>query len=80
MRIHTKTEVFVRVKQVVFDADFLADNRLSKKQAEDMVQWLDQHLERVRVLSIRTVIQMANFVKTDRDWQDMAEALLLRDV
>jgi hypothetical protein len=32
------------------------------------------------VLSIRTVIQMANFVKTDRDWQDMAEALLLRDV
>jgi hypothetical protein len=64
----------------VFDADFLADNRLSKKQAEDMVQWLDQHLERVRVLSIRTVIQMANFVKTDRDWQDMAEALLLRDV
>lgn len=80
MRIHSKTEVFVRVKQVVFDADFLSDNRLSKKQAEDMVQWLDAHLDRVRVLSIRTVIQMANFVKTDRDWQDMAEALLLRDL
>tara|TARA_R110000868_G_scaffold162905_1_gene394912 strand:+ start:10732 stop:11586 length:855 start_codon:yes stop_codon:yes gene_type:complete len=79
MRIHTKTEVFVRVKQVVFDEDFLADNLLTKGQAQDMVQWLEQHLTKVRVLSIRTVIQMANFVKTDHNWKDMAEMLLLRD-
>lgn len=78
MRIHTKTEVFVRVKQVVFDQDFLADNKLTHSQAQDMVQWLESNLEQVRVLSIRTVIQMANFVKTDRNWQDMAEALLLK--
>lgn len=79
LRIHTKIEVLVRVRQVVFDEDFLQDNDINNKQAKEMMDWLSGHVDRLRTLSIRTVIQMAAMIKTDRHWQDMAEMLLLKN-
>jgi hypothetical protein len=77
LKIHSKTEVMVRVGQVVFEDEFLQDNSITKRQATEMMTWLKSNVTGLRVLSIRTVIQMAAFVKTDNSWQDMAESLLL---
>ena len=77
LRIHSKMEILVRVQQVVFENEFLHDNDINRKQAQEMVDWLTSNVNHLRCLSIRTVIQMAAFIKTDRDWRVMAEALLL---
>ena len=76
--IHSKQEILVRIKQVVFGPEFLEDSELTKEQAQEMVRWLTMNITRVRTLSIRTVLQLASLVKTDPDWKDMARAIMLK--
>lgn len=76
--IHSKREILVRVGQVVFSQSFLKENGITKAQSQEMMKWLAPNLARVRVLSIRTVLQLASLVKTDDDWKAMAEAIILK--
>ena len=76
--IHSKREVLVRIGQVVYSEKFLAANNISLKQAESMMAWLAPNVNRVRVLSIRTVLQLADLVKVDSNWQYMADDLMLK--
>jgi hypothetical protein len=76
--IHTRREIFVRLMQVVNTHDFMVDNGINSDQAAIMLDWVYQNLDRVRVLSIRTAVQVAAMIKTDPDWKDMAEVLVLK--
>lgn len=76
--IHSKREVLVRIGQVVFSDSFLRDNSVTREQAKELMKWLTENLGRVRVLSIRTILQLANLVKTDSDWRDMAKVTMLK--
>ena len=43
-----------------------------------MMEWLTEYHARVRVLSIRTAVQLANFMHTDPDdWENLAAATML---
>lgn len=75
--IHTKREVLVRIAQVVYSEKFLTENHITRQHAESMMAWLAPNVKRVRVLSIRTVLQLADLVKVDANWQDMADQLVL---
>jgi ABC-type uncharacterized transport system ATPase subunit len=76
--IHTKREVLVRITQVVQGQEFLRENGVTKTQAGEMMRWVSNNIARVRVLSIRTVLQLASLIKTDEDWKNMANAILLK--
>jgi hypothetical protein len=76
--IHNRREVLVRVGQVIYSDTFLKENGITKEAAKEMMAWLTANLARVRVLSIRTILQLVQLVKTDGSWQDMAEAIMLK--
>lgn len=76
--IRTKLEILVRIGQVIFSNEFLEENELTRDQAKEMVAWLTTNLDRVLLLSIRTVKHLASLVKTHPDWRDMAASLLLK--
>lgn len=76
--IHSKVEVLVRITQVVRTAEFMRENGISKTQVGQMMRWLTQNLSRVRVLSIRTVLQLASLIKTDDEWEMMAASIMLK--
>ena len=76
--IHNKREVLVRIGQVVYSNEFLSDNEIRLEQAVSMMRWLNHNLNRVRTLSIRTILQLASLVKTDDEWEKMADAVMLR--
>jgi ABC-type dipeptide/oligopeptide/nickel transport system ATPase component len=78
--IHTKREVLVRIAQVVYSEKFLEENNITRQHAESMMAWLAPNVANVRVLSIRTVLQLANLVKIDANWQAMADDLMLTPV
>lgn len=75
--IHNKREILVRIAQVVYSDKFLQDNNITRQHAERIMAWLGPNVNRVRVLSIRTVLQLANLVKVDPNWQSLAEDLVL---
>lgn len=76
--IHSKREILVRITQVMFSKQFLRDNRLGREHAQEMFKWLNKNLERVRALSIRTILQLAALVKTDADWVTLANTIMLK--
>lgn len=76
--IHTKREVLVRIAQVIYSERFLTDNHITRAEADAMMAWLAPNINRVRVLSIRTVLQLADLVKVDSDWQSLADTLVLK--
>lgn len=76
--IHSKREVLVRISQVVYSVEFLKNNSVTQAAAKDMMTWLTANLARVRVLSIRTILQLVTLVKTDGEWKEMAEAIVLK--
>jgi len=77
--IHSKREVLVRIGQVMFSPGFLQDNELTPGMSRDIMAWLTRWHNRVRVLSIRTAIQLANFMHTDpTEWQELAEETMLK--
>ena len=78
--IHSKREVLVRIGQVVYSEKFLTENNITRQHAESMMAWLAPNVNRVTVLSIRTVLQLANLVKVDPNWQDMANELMLKPI
>ena len=76
--IHSKREILVRISQVVRSHEFLADNDMQEPEAQEMMLWLNLNITRLRTLSIRTVLQLASLVKSDKDWKNMAMAVMLR--
>jgi len=76
--IHSKREILVRIGQVVFNEEFLRANELEKAEAQEMMKWITLNLGRIRVLSIRTILQLVSLVKTDDDWRPMADTLMLK--
>jgi hypothetical protein len=76
--IHSRREVLVRVGQVIYSDEFLDNNGLSKSEATEIMQWLTSHIGALRVLSIRQVLQLTNLLKTDDEWKEMAEGLMLQ--
>ena len=75
--IHSKREVFVRIKQVVFNTTFAVDNKLNAEQLIMMMNWLRRNMDNVRALSIRTAVQLSILIRTDHDWEEVAEVVML---
>lgn len=75
--IHSRREILVRIGQVVFSKGFLRDNGISKDEAKRLMAWLTRNLDRVRVLSIGTMIQLAQLAQDD-EWEMMAENIILK--
>lgn len=76
--IHNKREVLVRIKQVSHSAEFLSNNGITSEQADVMISWLSKHVNQLRTLSIRTALQLASLLKTDSEWEEMAEVIMLK--
>lgn len=75
--IHTPEEIMIRIKQVLKISDLGVG--LSTAELHRIVEWLDEHMARLRAISLRTVIQIAGFMKTTPNWQLLASTTLLRN-
>lgn len=77
--IHTPQEIMIRIKQVIRDTNILRDLGLAENYTKDIMRWMEDNADNLRSLSIRTIIQLANFVRTSpHDWKIMAEATMIK--
>ncbi len=76
--IYNKREILVRISQVLNNTTFLEKNGLTAEQGEKMITWLRANVKRLRLISIRTLLQLGSILKTDPDWIEMAEVTLCR--
>jgi len=76
--IHDNESIMIRVEQVLTDSTLAEDLNLNSDEVEDILDFMKSNVKRLRQLSIRTVLQLASFIKTTEDWQVIAEATMLR--
>ena len=77
--IHDVESIMIRVHQVLKGTGLLKELELNAKQAESIVTWMEANLENLRSVSIRTVIQLASFVKSSpSSWEMLASVTMLK--
>ena len=68
----------LRIKQIVGDG-MLKDHQLSEETHQEVVDFIDSNKKRLRELSLRTVLKVADLAKAFPDrWEAMAENTVLR--
>lgn len=76
--IHDPKSIMIRVEQVLSESSMLSDLGVSKGQAAEIVGWMTQNLDKLRNVSLRTVIQLAAFIKTSPNWKSLATATMMK--
>lgn len=76
--VHSNRDIMIRVEDVIANTDMLIDKGLSVSQETELVHWMKTNVERLRNVSLRTALFIADFIKTDADWQDIAEVTLIK--
>lgn len=74
--IHTAEQIMIRIRQVLRVSDMGLG--LSAAQTQMILDWMDSNITNLRAISLRTVIQVAGFMKVTKDWQLLARNTLLR--
>jgi hypothetical protein len=77
LAIHTRRAVMIRIKQVIEETDML-QSFLSDKQIDEVIQYLNEHRNDCRELSLRTALKLGKRIKKG-NWVPWAEATLLRE-
>jgi hypothetical protein len=80
LTIDTDREKMLRIRQLVGDG-MLNDYKLTDEIKDDVVEFVDQNRERLRELSLRTVLKVADLAQAfPNDWEAIAENTVMRRV
>lgn len=80
LTIDTEREKMLRIKQIVSDG-MLAEHALGDEVNADIVDFIDINKKRLRELSLRTVLKVADLAKAfPSKWESMAENTVMRRV
>jgi hypothetical protein len=78
LTIDTEREKMLRIKQIVGDG-MLDEYTLSKETKEEIVDFIDSNKKRLRELSLRTVLKVADLAKAfPSKWEAMAENTVMK--
>jgi len=77
--IHSTREIMVRINQVIRNTNILNDLGVSKSHTDEIMKWMVEHKDSLRSLSIRTILQLASFIKTsESNWKMIADATMIK--
>lgn len=77
--VHTNEEIMVRVEDVILSTDMMQKRGLSDADTYKALSWMKNNVNRLRNVSLRTALYLADFVATDKDnWSEIAEVTLLK--
>lgn len=76
--IRNQRDVLTRIAQVVFGEEFLTENAITKETAVEMVSWLQENVNQLSSLDIRSVVKLVSIVKIDPDWRTLAAETMFK--
>lgn len=77
--VHTNEEIMSRVEDVIMTTDMLQNRGLKHYQVLDVLAFMQNNVNRLRNVSLRTALYLADFVATDeKNWTEIAEVTMLK--
>ena len=78
LTIDGECEKMLRIKQIVRDG-MLEDYDMPQERKDDIVEFIDENKSRLRELSLRTVLKIADLAKSfPTDWRDYASTTVMK--
>lgn len=79
LAIHSNRAILIRIKQIIYGTDMLDKKGFSDAEKHMMVTWMEDNMDKIRVLSLRTALQLASLIRmSPTDWERTAKVTLLR--
>lgn len=78
LAIHDARQIMVRIEQVLKTTDMINDLAIGQGDVDLILNWMHSNIDRVRSISLRTVIQLASFIKTTPNWVSLANTTMLK--
>lgn len=70
----TDREYVIRLEQMIRESKMLRKQKLTDQQAEDVLEFIKQHYDRLNDLSLRIAVKIAGLVRSHpNDWREMAK-------
>ena len=78
LTIDGEREKMLRIKQIVRDG-MLDDYDMPQERKDDVIEFIDENKKRLRELSLRTVLKIADLAKSfPSDWRDYASTTVMK--
>lgn len=71
LMLKSSRDMIVRIKQVVRDTRML--NYLNVEQRKEVIQFLEDHLGKLRELSLRTALKVGDLRRSNPNWKEIAK-------
>ena len=77
--VHTNREIMLRIKHVVKTTKIMEQLGIDSDNADEILDWLYENADNLRDLSIRTIIELASYVRTSPNtWKTIASVTMIR--
>jgi hypothetical protein len=78
LTLDTTRDKILRIRQIFRKGDLFQDYDLTPEQGEDIVQFMQDNHARLREISLRMALKIADLTKISGNWQALAESTCMR--
>jgi len=79
LTLNTMRDKFLRIKQIFRKGDLFQDYDLTIEQGEEILQFMNNNKDRLREMSLRMALKIADLRKVSPNWQSLAENTCMRN-
>lgn len=80
VQIDTMRERMIHIRNTVNTSNMLDDYRFNKKQKEELMDWLVENVDRIKLVDLRTVLKAADLLKAlPNNWKSRAAKTLFKN-
>ena len=78
LTLDTMRDKFLRIKQIVATGELFGDYDLSKESEEEVISFMDAKKDKLREVSLRMALKIADLTKVSSNWKELAENTVMR--
>jgi hypothetical protein len=78
LTLDTTRDKILRIRQIFRKGDLFQDYNLTSEQGEQIVQFMQDNHARLREISLRMALKLADLTKISGNWQQLAESTCMR--
>jgi hypothetical protein len=78
LTLNTTRDKILRIKQIFRKGDLFQDYDFSPEQGDEIVQFMQDNHARMREISLRMALKLADLTKVSANWQALAENTCMR--
>ncbi len=74
LTLDTMRDKILRIKQIFNKGDLFVDYGFSKETGDEIIEFMDQNKTRLREVSLRMALKIADLTKVHKNWRALAES------